>query len=121
MLSLRTVGIEWSLGNRPYWELDKDDDDESNDEESELKSVADRWGMSKFWDSLFLTSLKPSRIAVIETVWVRIIFLIFLRFSNYRCLYSKGKMVNFNLPKVLQQVPRWQASASRAPSTYHPQ
>jgi hypothetical protein len=85
MLSLRTFGIEWSLGSRPYWELDNDDDDEINDadEESELKSVADRWGMSKFWNSLFLISLKPCHIAVIETVWVRIFsyFSYFLKLS----------------------------------------
>jgi hypothetical protein len=44
MLSLRTSGIEWSLGSRPYWELDNGDDEEVEKSEggSDLKSVADR-------------------------------------------------------------------------------
>ncbi|KIM88637.1 hypothetical protein PILCRDRAFT_85206 [Piloderma croceum F 1598] len=54
MLSLRTFGIEWSLGSRPYWELDNDDDESNDaDEESELKSVAD--------SLVILQSLRQSR------------------------------------------------------------
>jgi hypothetical protein len=43
MLSLRTSGTEWSIGSRPYWELDNDDEEADNIEGgSELTSVADR-------------------------------------------------------------------------------
>lgn len=39
MLSLRTSGIEWSLGSKPHWELDKDDEEIDGDE---FRSVAER-------------------------------------------------------------------------------
>jgi len=42
MLSLRTSGTEWSIGSRPYWELDNDDEDDNIEGGSELTSVADR-------------------------------------------------------------------------------